>query len=77
MAACRRDLKCALGHVMARDVTEIELLGPIGLKRAPKLGELSTTQLPKRFDDPPPYALYPPRTVLSRAYKGKILPLGA
>lgn len=77
MTSCRRDLKCALGHVMTRDVTKIKFLGLFGRQRAPKFGELSTAQLPKRFNDAAPYALYAPRAVLSRADKRKVLPLGA
>ena len=61
MTSCRRDLKCALGHVMTRDVTKIKFLGLFGRQRAPKFGELSTAQLPKRFNDAAPYALYAPR----------------
>ena len=77
MAAGRRYLKCALGHVMTRDVAKIKFLGLFGRQRAPKFGELTTAKLPKRFNDAPPYALYAPRAVLSRADKRKILPLGA
>lgn len=62
---------------MTRDVAKIKFLGLFGRQHAPKFGELSTAQLPKRFDDAPPYALYAPRTVLGRADKGKVLLLGA
>ena len=77
MAACRGDLKRTFRHVVAGDVAKIKLLGLFGRQCAAKFSEPPTTQLSERFDDVPPYALYPTGTFLSSADKGISLALSA